>query len=417
MGIGFLIGVWLVRYLGSEQFGLYSFATAFVGMFGALAGLGLQNIVVREIVRNPACKEEVLGTAAVLQLAAGFLAYVFLICGIFWLRHEDTLAKLLVAILGSMMLFKFSDIALYWFESQILSKYIVWIQNTCFLMFAVIKLSLIIINAPLLAFVWATAIEPILAGVLILFMLSLRGLKLQELHFSKNQAKKLLVDSWPMLLSSVAIMIYMKIDQIMLGQMLGNHAVGIYSAALRISEVWYFIPMMIGVSVSPIILKTKEHDDTKYQQRMQRLFDLMVLIAIVIALPMTFLSTHIMVGLFGAEYTESGLILAIHIWTSIFVFLGVASNQWFIAENLQVLNFQRAALGLLINILLNFLMIPKYGVVGAAIATLLAQVCATLLFDLIQPKTRKIFLMKVKAFNLVRTLIDITKVIKNEYHH
>jgi O-antigen/teichoic acid export membrane protein len=122
MGVGLLVGVWVARYLGPEQFGLFSFTLAFVGMFGAVAGVGLQSIVVRDIVRDPTCKEETLGTAAVIQFLGGLLAYGCVLVAIFLLRPEDTIAKLLVAILGSIMLFRFSDVALYWFESQVLSK-------------------------------------------------------------------------------------------------------------------------------------------------------------------------------------------------------------------------------------------------------------------------------------------------------
>jgi O-antigen/teichoic acid export membrane protein len=399
MGVGLLVGVWVARYLGPEQFGLFSFASAFVGMFGAVAGLGLQSIVVRDVVRDPACKEETLGTAAVLQLLGGGLAYGCVFGAILMLRPEDTLAKLLVAILGSIMLLRFSDVALYWFESQVLSKYIVWVQNGCFLIFASIKVGLIVSKAPLLAFAWATAAEALIVALLIFFMLGLRGPKLQQLRFSLLRAKTLLADSWPLLLSGIAIMGYMKIDQIMLGQMLGDDAVGIYSAAVRISEVWYFVPMMIVASVFPAILEAKKRDETQYIQRLQRLYDLMVWLSIAIALPMTFLSTPIVVALFGAAYAESGPVLAIHIWASVFVFLGVASSQWFVAENRQILSFQRTVLGAVINIALNYIFIPKFGVLGAAYATVLAQASVCLFYDLLQKETRPMFLMKLKSFN------------------
>lgn len=409
MGVGLLIGVWVARYLGPEQFGLLSFASAFVGMFGALAGLGLQSIVVRDIVRDLACKEETLGTAAVLQLLAGLLAYCCVLGAIFMLRPEDTLAKLLVAILGSIMLFRSSDVALYWFESQVLSKYIVWVQNGCFLIFAAIKVCLIVSNAPLLAFAWATASEALIVALLIFFMLSLHGPKLKKLRFSLLRAKVLLADSWPLLLSGMAIMVYMKIDQIMLGQMLGDDAVGIYSAAVRISEVWYFIPMMIVASVFPTILEAKKRDEKQYIQRLQRLYNLMVWLSVAIALPMTFFSTPIVVALFGSAYAESGPILAIHIWASVFVFLGVASGQWFVAENRQILGFQRTLLGLIINIVLNFILIPKFGVIGAAVATLCGQIAAAWLFDFLQSSTRCVFFMKAKSFNLIKTYKNLIK--------
>jgi PST family polysaccharide transporter len=399
MGLGLLVGVWIARYLGPEQFGLLSFATAFAGMFGAVAGLGLQSIVVRDMVRDPSCKEETLGTAAILQMVGGLLAYGCVMGTIFWLRPDHGLAKLLVAILGSVMLFKFSEVALYWFESQVLSKYIVWVQSGCFLVFAAIKIVLIVSNAPLLAFAWTTAAEALLVAVLILFMLGLRGPNLKKLRFSLLRAKTLLVDSWPLLLSSMAIMIYMKIDQIMLGQMLGDDAVGIYSAAVRISEVWYFIPMMIVASVFPAILEAKKRDETQYLKRLQRLYDVMVLVSVAIAVPMTFLSTAIVVALFGSAYVESGTVLSIHIWATVFVFLGVASGQWFIAENRQILSFQRTLLGAAINIALNYILIPMFGVVGAACATVLAQAGVCLFYDLFQKETRPMFLMKIRSFN------------------
>ena len=404
MGLGLLVGVWVARYLGPEQFGLFSFALAFVGMFGAVAGLGLQSIVVRDMVRDPSCKEETLGTAAILQMVGGLLAYGCVMGTIFWLRPDDGLAKLLVAILGSVMLFKFSEVAIYWFESQVLSKYIVWVQNGCFLVFAAIKVGLIVSNAPLLAFVWTTAAEALMVAVLILFMLGLRGPNLKKLRFSLLRAKTLLVDSWPLLLSSMAIMVYMKIDQIMLGQMLGDDAVGIYSAAVRISEVWYFIPMMIVASVFPAILEAKKRDETQYLQRLQRLYDLMVWLSVAIALPMTFISTPIVVALFGPAYAESGPVLAIHIWASVFVFLGVASSQWFVAENRQILSFQRTLLGALGNVILNLVLIPDFGPIGASVATVVAYAIAAFFADVMQKETRQTFVMKLNSMNIFRSI-------------
>ncbi len=402
MGVGLLVGVWIARYLGPEQFGLLNFATAFIGLFGAIAGLGLQGIVVRDIVRDPKSKEETLGTAAALQFVGGLIAYGLILVTIFWLRPDDVLAKTLVAILGSMMLFKASEAAMYWFESQVLSKYTVWVQNGSFLVFAAIKVVLILNNAPLNAFAWAMMAEALLVALLMLVMLGLRGPQLKQLRTTMARAKALLTDSWPLLLSGMAIMIYMKIDQIMLGQMIDDEAVGIYSAALRISEVWYFIPMAIVASVFPAILEAKKRSEEQYYQRLQRLFDLIVLLSICVAVPMTFLSTPIISILFGSTYEEAGAVLAIHIWTAVFVFLGVASNRWFIIENRQMLSLQRTALGAMINIILNLLLIPRYGVLGAAWATVISQFSVNVLYDALQGVTRKMFFMKIRAFNPMR---------------
>jgi len=402
MGVGLVVGVWIARYLGPEQFGLLSFASAFVGLFGAIATLGLQGIVVRDIVRDPASKEKTLGTAAALLFFGGLVSYSLILATIFWLRADDALAKAIVAILGSMMLFKVSEVAVYWFESPVLSKYTVWVQNGVFLVFAVVKVGLILQDAPLIAFAWAMMAEVAAVAALLLVMLGLRGPRLRQLSVSAKRARILFCDSWPLLLSGIAVVIYVKIDQIMLGQMVGDEAVGIYSAAVRISEVWYFVPMAIVASVFPAILQAKHRGEELYYQRLQRLYDLMVWLSIAIALPMTFFSTPIVTLLFGATYAESGQVLAIHIWAATFVFLGVASGKWFLVENRQLLKLKRSTLGAAANIALNFFLIPRYGVIGAAVATLISYAIADLMFDLMQAETRKMFLMKLKAFNLLR---------------
>jgi O-antigen/teichoic acid export membrane protein len=405
MGVGLLVGVWVARYLGPEQFGLFSFATAFVGLFGAIAGLGLQGIVVRDIVRNPSCKEETLGTAAVLQFIGSLIAYGLILGTIFWLRPDDTLAKVLVAILGSTMLFKASEVVVYWFESQVLSKYTVWVQNSVFLVFAAVKVVLILNHAQLVDFAWVTMAEALVVALLLGIMLGVHGPKLRHLRTTWSCTKTLMKDCWPLMLSGIAIMIYMKIDQIMLGQIVGDEAVGIYSAASRISEVWYFIPMMIVASVFPAILEAKKRSEEQYYQRLQHLYDLMVWLSVAVALPMTFLSRPVVTLLFGEAYAAAGPVLAIHIWASVFVFLGVASSQWFLAENRQVLSFQRTALGSVTNILLNFFLIPIWGAIGAAIATVISQIVAALLFDLILIETRKMFLMKLRSLNLLKIFL------------
>jgi O-antigen/teichoic acid export membrane protein len=254
-------------------------------------------------------------------------------------------------------------------------------------------------EASLLAFAWVTLAEAAFVAILMFIMLDRYGLKLRELKVSFIKAKELLTDSWPLLMSGIAIVLYMKIDQIMLGQMLGDEAVGIFSAATRVSEVWYFIPMMIVSTVFPAILEAKKHSETLYLKRLQWLYDLMVLLSLAIAVPMTFLAGPIVALLYGSAFTEAGTVLAIHIWASIFVFLGVASSQWFVAENRQILSFQRTLLGAVINILLNLLLIPAFGVVGSACATVLAQASVCLIFDAFQKETRPMLYMKLKAFN------------------
>lgn len=399
MGVGLFVGVWIARYLGPEQFGLLSFATAFIGLFGAIAGLGLQGIVVRDLVRDPEGGDETLGTAAVLKLCAGFITYGLILATIFWIRPDDPLAKTIVAILGSLMLFKVSEVAAYWFESKVQSKYTVWVENSVFLAFAIIKVTLILQNAPLIAFAWAIMAQALVVAILMLVMLGLRGPQIRSLRISFTRAKKLVADCWPLMFSGIAIGIYMKIDQIMLNQMIGDEAVGIYSAAVYISEVWYFLPMAIVASIFPAILESKKRNEDQYYDRLQKLYDAMVWMAVAIALPMTFLSTTIVKVIFGGSYEQAGTVLSIHIWAAVFVFLGVASSKWFLAENRQILSLQRTAWGAVANVILNVILIPHYGVLGAAWATVASYAISAMFADLTQRETRRMFFMKASAFN------------------
>jgi len=180
--------------------------------------------------------------------------------------------------------------------------------------------------------------------------------------------------------------------------------VGIYSAAVRISEVWYFVPMVIVSSVFPAILEARKRSETQYYARLQKLYDLMAVLSISVALAMTFLSGPIVETLFGEAYVEAGAVLAIHVWASVFVFLGVASGKWFLAENRQVLNLQRTALGAIANVGLNIWLIPRHGPIGAGIATVISYAIAAYLSDCLQAETRRVFLMKSRSLNIFRLM-------------
>ena len=403
MGLGILVTVWIARYLGPEQFGLLNFALAFTGLFGVIAALGLKGIVIRDIVQSPEQARLTLGTAGVLQMVAGMLMFLVTLGAIGYLRADDPVARSIVALLGSLMLLKACDIAEFWFESQVQSKYTVWVQNSAFVVFAGIKIVLILQESTLMAFVWVMVSEGLVVALAMLIMMSKRGPSVSRLRVSAGRAKSLLQDSWPLILSSIAVMVYLKIDQIMLGQLLGDESVGVYTAATRISEAWYFIPSVIMASVFPALLDSKKHNEIQYYQRLQHAFNLMVVLSVGVSVPMTLLSGPIIHLLYGDAYGEAGTVLAIHMWASVFVFLGVASNKWFLAENRQMQSFQRTALGALVNIGLNLLLIPIYGAVGAAIATICAQFSAAYAFDLLSKSTRDLFFMKTRAFNLTLT--------------
>ena len=398
MGVGLLVGVWLARYLGPAQFGQLNYALAFVALFGAVANLGQNGILVRDLVKEPETASVTLGTAFLMQIIGGLLAYSLAVMAISFAQPDGGLSRMMVSVLGMAMVFKAAEVVKTWFEAQVQSKYAVWVENCIFLILSIVKVCLILAHAPIMAFVWVILAEGILVAVGLLGVYTLSGGVLRAWRVRLDRGIILLKEGWPLILSGLTVMVYMRIDQIMLGQMLDDDAVGIYTAAVRISEVWYFIPIAVVASVFPAILEAKKLDESLYYQRLQKLYDLMVLLALAVAIPMTFLSDWLVSLLFGPSFAQAGTALAIHIWGGLFVFLGVASGNWLLAENLQRFSFYRTFWGCIVNIGANCVLIPHYGIAGAATGTILSQGVAAYLFDITNSKTRNMFWMKTKSF-------------------
>ena len=396
--MGLFVGAWVARYLGPTSFGLWNYATAFTALFGTFATLGLDSIVVRELVKEPERQNQLLGSAFALKLLGGLLTLVLAVLSISFVRAGDTLSLQLVAISAAGFIFQSLNVIDFYNQSKIQSKYTVYAMNSAFILATLFKIGLMLTGASLLAFAWVGLAEIFLSSVFLLFAFYNNHQTIREWEFVPEIARKLLADSWPLILAGIAIMVYMRIDQIMIGHMLGDKEVGLFSGAVRISEVWYFIPLAISSSVFPAIVRMKRENEALYLQRMQSFLNLMVILGLSVALPLTFLSSWLIVLLFGKAFLFAGKVLAIHIWGGIFVFLGVASGQWYLAEGLQRLAFYRTALGAVFNIAINLVFIPRYGVVGAAVSTVLSQITVGYLFDLLNPKTRVMFRMKSRAF-------------------
>ncbi|MHC5916368.1 MAG: flippase [Nostoc sp.] len=397
MGFGLVVGVWIARYLGVQQFGIFNYATAFVALFNPLTNLGLDSLVIRSIIRNPEAKDQILGTAFWLKLAGGIGCVLLTVSSIFVFRQNDQVTVGLVAILATAGIFSAFDTIDIWFQSQVQSKYTVVAKNTAFIIIAFIKIALIKMHAPLLAFAWIVLLEVGLGAAGLILVYKIKGYSLWLWRWNFPLAKTLLKESWPLILSGLSIMIYVKIDQIMLGEMVGASAVGLYSAASRISEVWYFIPVAIASSVTPSIFAAKEVSEELYYQRIKKLLRGLVLISIVITLPMSFMSERIITLLFGNDYAAAGAILAIHIWASLFVFMGVATSSWFVAEGLTHLSLRRTLIGAITNVLLNLLLIPHYAGIGAAIATVISYAFGSFLANGFDQRTRKIFVLQITS--------------------
>jgi O-antigen/teichoic acid export membrane protein len=396
-----VVGVYVARYLGPERFGLLSYAMSFVALFSAIAMLGLDGIVVRELVRDGTKRDELLGTVFCLKLAGAFLVLIVLYVAVLF-TSNDNFTNLLIFIIALSTVFQSFGVIDFYFQSKVLSKYVVYAQFVSSIVSSLTKLLLIWTGAPLLYFSIVFLLDGLILAIGLAIAYIGQKLNIFDWKFRPKLALRLLKDSWPLVLSGVCISIYMKIDQVMINHMLDTEAVGQYAAAVKLSEGWYFVPMIVCGSLFPAVLNAKRKSDEFYHARLQKLYDLIVWIAIPIALATTLVANLVVQVLYGTQFSKAASVLTIHIWAGVFVSLGVASAKWYIAENLQFFSSINTVIGAIVNIVLNLILIERYGIIGAAWATVISYGLAVYFLNAVYPKTRDNFQRLSRTFNVFR---------------
>lgn len=410
LGMGFIVSVWLARYLGPAEFGMFNYAYAMIAIYAAVASLGMNGVVVREIVKGELDNATIMGTSFSLQIIGSFIATILVIFTVMILRpHEWDLMLAVLFMLPSVLL-RSSDIVKYWFEATVSAKYTVLAQNVSFFISSAVKLIIIYLDGTYLAIAATVSLEAALLAILLFYFYKTKKNSLAW-KFNLVEAKRLLSMSWPLVLSGVALMLYMRIDQIMIGNIIGDSAVGIYSVAVKMVEIWYFVPIAIVSSLFPGIIKLKSKDEVEYNQKLQFLYDVLVIIGVALAIVITIVSDFIIVNLYGSHYYEASSLIKIYAWVSLFYFLSSASGRWYINEGLQKYALNRNVLGLIIGVILNFILIPKFGAKGSVYATLIAYSCAGYFFDALSSKTRVAFYQKTKSLWLPGSICRVKKTI------
>ena len=398
MTVRFFVSVWVVRYLGPESYGTYAYAASFTGLFMALATLGLDPVVVRNLSREGDNEADVLGTAFVLRLISGGTA-ALLVVSMSTVLVDDWITRVAIFLASMQLLFKASDVCDFWFQAEIKSKYPVFVRTGLTVMVAMAQVVLILSEASVLSFVVVLSAQLLLQAIGTAGMyVYVRAGERPSWSFRRQLAWSMLRDAWPLIFAGLSVSVYMKIDQVMVGEILDQRAVGLYATAVKISELWYFMPMMIAGSVFPKIVEAAETSSAeRYERQMQAFFDAMVLMAYVIIVPVLLTSDWIIGLLFGATYQASAGVLQVHIWAFLFVALGVARGKWLVTENFTRFAMYAALAGAISNVALNLILIPRFGILGAAWATLLSQFFAAYLTGIAVPEVRKVFWQMTSA--------------------
>ena len=397
MGGGLLVGILVAKYLGPSDFGLFNYSFSFVWLFSHIVTLGTDEIILKDLISFPQLKNKILGTGLALKIIGGLLAF-FLICGasFFLIKSKDDDFILLTLIISVSMVLKNVGVIRLLFESTLNSKYNVLAENFAFIGVSILRIYLVSIKSDIISFGYALTFEVLICSFFLIYFYLKKVGKLSEFEFDKKTAAGMLHNSWPLILSGVSVMIYVKSDQFLLGLMAGTYETGIYSVAARISEIWYFIPVAIVASFYPKIVEAKIESVELYESRLKFLMRVLIYFSIIIAVVMTFLSKYIVLLLFGNEYLASSLPLSIHIWVGIFVFVGIASSKILVLENVQKIYLIQTVTGAIVNVLINLCLIPKYGAIGASLATLFSYGFSFFIWFL-SPKTRNLGLIVFRS--------------------
>ena len=403
MGLSLVIGVWVTRYLGPTQFGTLTYAMTFVSMFGAITSLGgLGGLVVRDIALDPACKDESLGTAFVLQVMSGILTVLLAVGTVSLLNPQETLTHWLVGILAAATIFSaFNTTIDFWFQSQLQSKYAAFTKNSAYVFMCAVRLVLIQIKAQLIMFAWSSFVETALAGVGLAVVYRRNGNLLQAWRFSLRRAKELLQECWPLILSGFAVYIYADIDQLMLGSMLKDNKaeVGFYAAAIKISRLLDMFPMIIASSLLPKLSQLRDKKPDEYFKKIQTYFDISTAFWLATAIPISILSPYIIHAIYGENFTAAIPILSLYVWSQFNSLWGVARSTVLNIEKKLHLTPIFTVTGAFINIGLNYILIPYYGAMGATIATIITYIIVIFLMNFIIKDLNFVGLLILRSFN------------------
>ena len=395
MLISLVVGMWTARYLGPSNYGLINYAAAYTAFFASLCTLGINSIVVKEIIENKQQEGRVLGTALCLQTFSSFLSAITIIClvSIVDSGEKETILVVILSCCG--LIFKVFEIFNYWFQSILKSKVTAIVTLISYIITAIYKIYLLIAGKSVKWFALATSVDYILLGILLYIIYKKCGG--QKLSFSWKYAKVLLKRSVHFILPGLMVSIYAQTDKLMLKQMVGVEATGYYSTAVALCSMWTFVLAAIVDSMTPSIIHSHKEGTIKFEQNNRVLYAIVFYISIFVSLIFTIGASPIIRLLYGAAYEPSVMPLRIITWYTAFSYLGVARGVWIVCtENQKYLIYIYVAAAVT-NVILNLILIPILGTAGAAIASLIAQIVTTLVVPFFIKKIRRNSILMLEA--------------------
>ncbi len=411
-----IIGMISARYLGPSNYGLISYASSIVAFALPVMKLGFDAILVHELVESPEKEGEIMGTSMVLNIASSILC-IFGVSGFAAIANMGETETILVCVLYSISIF-FAAVEMiqYWFQYKLLSKFSSAAMLVAYLFVSVYKIYILASAKNIYWFAVSHSVEYAIIGAMLIFLYFRKGG--DRFSFSFDRAKKMFSKSKHYILASLMIVVIQNTDHIMLTMMVGEAENGYYAAAITAAGVAQFVYNALIDSFRPLILSAKKNDAYQYEKNISRLYGIIIYTSVLQSLVFHILASFIIELLYGAAYAAAVPVLQILTWYRAFSFMGTIRNIWLLAEEKQKYLPWINLSGVLLNIVMNFFMIPMWGACGAAVASLLTQVFMNFIFGFIFRPVRKNNMLMLRGISPVfffkETKLIVRSLLKKE---
>lgn len=404
--LGLFTMAMIARHFGPEEFGIWNYSIALTAIVGGMAILGLDKIVVKELVSAPERRNEIVSTALLMRLAGGLVSCAICIMITWFTRQNNPLYIWCTTITAFNILLQSFDVFDYYYQSHNQVQRVIIPKVAVFVLFCLIKMICVRMNLSFMIILWVSLAELVITYLLIFIyyvyhegIASLCKARLQEARYLFSQ-------SWSLLFTGVLVLLYMKSDQLMLDILTTPRQLGEYAAAARISELWYAIPTVIAVAMLPNLIQKRQTNHSRYLENVEKWIRLSMWGSTLIAIIVTIGSGWLTGIMYGSQYPHAGIILSIHIWANIPVFICVAIMQYQIVEGNYNANLYATIAGIAANLAINLLLIPSLGGIAAAIATVVSYITVGTCLVLVD-KTGQSKMFIIKMLHPGKALADI----------
>lgn len=372
MAVSFLTMLYVARNLGPTNFGELDYALAIIGLFGVIGSWGIEGVLNRELIKHPEDHNDLVGTAILLRLVFGMTSTVLIIVFAFF-SPADYLSKILLILLSFTHTISTLSILQQIFFARAESKYPSLITISVTLVINIAKVFILLSDKGLIYLAASLVFESILVSTLSLLVYKhvLRR-KISSWTFSASSAHLMLKTGSAVAFLGIFAMIYSRIDQIMIRHLLDATSVGLYSAGVRIVEVWMFIPGILGAGLYPAVLSARKISESLYHTKLRLLLMLYMLPAILLAAIVSIGAKPLIMVIYGEQFIEGFHSLQVYAWSLPGTFIGFfVMNILFTDDYRKILVFT-SAFPALLNVVLNLALIPTSGIIGAAWATVIS---------------------------------------------